>query len=106
MMRHILDTGLHDSAFISAQTQEFASLENSLAEVDIMVEAAACGVDGDTLKNAAAAFGQAKTAAIIYGTGVTLGSGGVATVTALADLALLTGNLGGRHWAISPQVRR
>jgi predicted molibdopterin-dependent oxidoreductase YjgC len=51
-------------------------------------------VEADALRAAAVAYGQAGAAAIIYGRGVTQGPSGAATVAALADLALLTGNIG------------
>ena len=65
-----------------------------MAGVDIAAEAAAAGVDADLLRRAAEAFGQAAAATIIYGTGAVQGSAGATTVAALADLALLTGNVG------------
>ena len=94
LIRHILDAGLRDAEFIAARTDGFAGFEDSLAGIDVAAEAAACGVEADTLRAAAVAFGQAAAAAIIYGPGVTQGPDGVATAAALADLALLTGNFG------------
>jgi len=94
ILRHIIDLGLHDADFVAAQTDGFAALEASLADVDVVQEAATCGVGADVLRAAAAAFAQAGAAAIIYGKGVAEGSGAVATVSALVDLALLTGNIG------------
>ena len=66
----------------------------SLADVDVAAEAATCGVEADTLRAAASAFAQAGAAAIIYGKGVAEGPGATATISALVDLALLTGNIG------------
>ncbi len=94
MMRHILDLGLQDAEFVTGRTDGFETFEKSLAGIDLKAEGEACGVEPDLLRTAAAAFGQAAAAAIIYGTGVTQGPGAVATVSALADLALLTGNVG------------
>ncbi len=94
MMRYLVDAGLTDKDLIGARTEDFAALEKSLVGVDIAAEAAACGVDADLLRQAAVAFGQAAAATIIYGTGAVQGPAGTATVAALADLALLTGNVG------------
>ena len=94
MMRHILDLGLQDAEFMGARTEGFDAVEKSLAGVDVKAEAATCGVEADVLRAAAVAFGQAAAAAIMYGTGVTQGPLGEAQVAALADLALLTGNIG------------
>ncbi len=94
MLRVILDEGLADAGFIAENTAGFATFQSSLAEVDVAAEAAVAGVDVDALRAAAAAFGRADAAAIIFGRGVTEGPGAADTVAALADLALLTGNLG------------
>jgi formate dehydrogenase alpha subunit len=94
IMRHILDQGLEDGTFIGAHTEGVEALKKSLLGVDIEAEAAVCGVEADLLRAAAAAFGQAAAAAIMYGTGATRGPLGAAEVAALVDLALLTGNLG------------
>ena len=94
IMKHIVDLGLQDAAFVGERTEGFEALQKSLAGVNIDAEAATCGVDADVLRAAAVAFGQAAAAAIMYGTGATRGPLGAAEVAALADLALLTGNVG------------
>ncbi len=94
MLRHLLDLGLQDAGFIAARTQDFSTFQASLAGVDVAAEAATCGVDADALRAAAEAYGQAAAAAVLYGPGLTHGPKGAATVSAVADLALLTGNVG------------
>lgn len=94
MLRHIIDLGLADAEFVATQTDGLSALEASLADVDIAAEAATCGVGVELLQAAAAAFAQAGAAAIIYGKGVAEGPAAVPVVSALVDLALLTGNLG------------
>jgi formate dehydrogenase alpha subunit len=94
MMRHILDLGLVDAEFMAARTEGFVAFEALLATVDPAAEAAACGVEPDLLRAAAVAFGQAAAAAIIYGPTLALGPKGAANVAGVADLAMLTGNLG------------
>lgn len=93
-LRHIIDLGLHDMAFIADHTDDFSSLEASLAGVDVETEAATCGVEADMLRAAASAFAEADAAAIIYGKGAAEGPSATITVAALVDLALLTGNIG------------
>jgi formate dehydrogenase alpha subunit len=94
MMRHLLDEKLTDPDFVAARTEGSGAFEAALTAVDIVAEAAACGVEADLLRAAAAAFGQADAAATIYGTGALRGPEGATTVAALAYLALLTGNFG------------
>jgi len=93
-MRHILDLGLEDGDFITARTEGFATLEASLAGLDVSTEAAVCGVEPDLLRAAAAAFGRGGAAAILYGPGLGQGPTSVAGVRAAASLAMLTGNIG------------
>ncbi len=94
MMRHLLDLGLNDAEFVADRTEGFDAFLASLEKVDVAGEAAACGLDADVLRAAAAAYGQAAAAAILFGPGLTHGSTGVASVKAVTDLALLTGNIG------------
>jgi predicted molibdopterin-dependent oxidoreductase YjgC len=94
IMRHLLDLGLEDAAFIGERTEGFEALRESLAGVDVEAEAAVCGIESDTLRAAAAAYGRAAAAAIMYGPGATHGPLGGDVAAALVDLALMTGNLG------------
>ncbi|OFW58139.1 MAG: hypothetical protein A2133_01610 [Actinobacteria bacterium RBG_16_64_13] len=94
LMRQILDLGFKDADFVAGRTEGFAAFEKSLADVDIEAEASACGVSATLLRAAAVAYGQAGAAAIIYGPGVSQAPQAEATVSALADLAMLTGNVG------------
>ena len=102
MMRYVLDVGLTDAEFIKSRTEGFAALESALKGLDLGVEAGSCGVDGDVLRAAAVAFGEAAAATIILGTGVAHGPKAAATVSALAYLALMTGNFGRRGAGIMP----
>jgi predicted molibdopterin-dependent oxidoreductase YjgC len=94
MMRHILDAGLVGADFVGSRTEGFTTLEGMLTGLDLGVEAGTCGVDADLLRTAAAAFGEADRALVIYGSGVSQGPKTTKTVTALADLVLMTGNVG------------
>jgi predicted molibdopterin-dependent oxidoreductase YjgC len=102
IMRYVLNLGLVDSEFVKARTEGLATLEASLKGLDLEIEAKTCGVDADLLKTVAVAFGEAAAATIIVGSGVAHGPKAVATVSALADLALLTGNFGRPGTGILP----
>ena len=94
MMRHIVDSGLEDAEFIAAQTEGYAEFLASLQSVTVDEAAAACGVEAAALREAAELYASAGAAGIVYSMGLTQQAGAVANVQALADLALLTGNLG------------
>jgi predicted molibdopterin-dependent oxidoreductase YjgC len=102
MMRYVLDLGLVDADFIKSRTEGFAALEASIKGLDPGVEAGSCGVEAEVLRAAALAFGEAAAATIILGSGVAHGPKAAATASALAYLALMTGNFGRRGAGIMP----
>jgi len=92
--RHLLDQGLADMEFVKARTDGYEEFLASLDGVDVAAEAAACGVDAKRLREAATAFGKADRAAVLFGSGVTHGPQAASVVAALADLVMLTGQVG------------
>lgn len=94
MMRVILDLELVDEKFVKESTDCYNVLEGSLEDLDLSVEAATCGVEADLLGQAAALLGGAEAAATLFGSGIARGAKAANTVSALVDLALVTGNIG------------
>ena len=94
MMKHMLELDLTDTDFMAAHTDGFEGFEKSLADVDVSVEAVTAGVDAELVRAAAAAFGRAGSAAVLVGTGAAQGPKSKAVMAAIADLMLLTGNVG------------
>jgi predicted molibdopterin-dependent oxidoreductase YjgC len=103
----ILNENLHATSFIDAKVEGLAEWQASLAEwtpertsqvtgipVQLLQEAARTYAQGGTTAKRDDTSGLFGPSAIIYGTGVTQWSNGVDNVHALANLALLTGNLG------------
>jgi len=71
--------------------------ENSPEEV-----AKVAGVDAETLREAARLYGNAKNGSIYYGLGVTEHSQGSTMVMGMANLAMLTGNIGRSGVGVNP----
>ena len=71
--------------------------ENSPEEVAIVA-----GVDAETIREAARLFGNAKNGSIYYGLGVTEHSQGSTMVMGMANLAMLTGNIGRSGVGVNP----
>jgi len=71
--------------------------ENSPEEV-----AKVAGVDAETLRAAARLYGSAKNGSIYYGLGVTEHSQGSTMVMGMANLAMLTGNIGRTGVGVNP----
>ena len=93
-LAHILALGLEDKAVVASGAEGLEELRSSLRDVDIEAEARRSGVDPGLLRAAAEAYGRADAAAILFGSGVMEGPAAEAVATAIADLALLTGNVG------------
>ena len=93
-LAHILALGLEDKAVVASGAEGLDELRSSLRDVDIEAEAGRSGVDAGLLRAAAEAYGRADAAAIMFGSGVMEGPAAETVTTAIADLALLTGNVG------------
>lgn len=94
MAQHILALGLHDRAFVAERCEGFEALVASLGGQTPEAVAGRCGVPAASIKAAAELYARTKPASIVYGLGVTEHRTGVDNVQALANLALLTGNVG------------
>jgi formate dehydrogenase (NADP+) alpha subunit len=90
----IIDEGLLDEEFVGRKTDNFAAFAGSLKEYTPEYVEQATGVSGPQIRAAALLYAKASRAAIVYGTGITQHAGGTDSVKALANLLLLTGNIG------------
>jgi formate dehydrogenase alpha subunit len=90
----IIDEGLLDEEFVARRTDNFEAFDQSLKKHTLKYVEKITGVKGQEIRAAARLYGQASRAAIVYGTGITQHTTGTNGVAALANLALLTGNVG------------
>jgi len=106
MAHVILTEGLEDKAFIRdrCDSEEFADYAEFITDPRHAPEAteAQTGVPAAALREAARAFAKAPNGAIYYGLGVTEHSQGSTTVMAIANLAMLTGNIGREGVGVNP----
>ncbi len=94
MMQAIMSRKRHHREFIQLHTQGFDDLKRELAPYTPEYVSRETGLSAKQIIQAAELYAGAKSACIIYGTGVTQHVNGTDLVSALADLALLTGNIG------------
>lgn len=92
--RVIIEEGLHDQAFIDARCENFDEFLASLAPFDLATVERITGVPREKIVEAAHLYGEAKTAMILWSLGITEHSHGSDNVMALANLAMITGNVG------------
>jgi formate dehydrogenase major subunit len=106
-MAHVIVTeGLADEAFIRSRCdwEEFAEYAEFVSDPRHSPEAteALTGVPAEALRAAARAFATGGNGAIYYGLGVTEHSQGSTTVMGIANLAMLTGNIGRPGVGVNP----
>jgi len=94
LARVIIDEGLLDEEFVARRTDNFEAFDESFKKYTLEYVEKATGVTGQEICAVARLYAKASRAAIIYGTGITQHTTGTDGVKALANLALLTGNIG------------
>ncbi len=97
----IIDKGWHDRAFCEKQTIGFNAVRNSLQDIDVDTACNRAGVTREQLEKAAELIHDRKTI-FIWGMGLTQHAHGTDNITALVNLALLTGNIGKPGCGLSP----
>ncbi len=102
MMRVIVDEGLADADFISQRCENYEEFAESLRDFDLDRVEKLTGVPADKIAAAARIYAQNSPAAIIYGMGITQHSHGTDNVLAVANLAMLTGNVGKPASGVNP----
>ena len=90
----IVKAGLIDNEFVDTRTEAFEAYKEFLAEWTPERAAEIAGVKADDIRKAATVYAQARPAMIFHGLGMTEHTQGTEGVRCLANLALLTGNIG------------
>lgn len=102
MMRVIVDERLLDSAFIEERCEEFDAFRESLKNFDRDFVEKITGVPADQIAEAARMYATNSPASVLYTMGITQHSHGTDNVMAIADLAMLTGNIGKPGNGVNP----
>ncbi len=102
MMHIIYKNNLHDQAFIEDRTEGFDQFVDSFKHYSPQKASDISGVDSQDLVNAAKLFGGAGNGLIFYSMGITQHTCGTDNVMAIADLAMMTGNVGRRGAGVNP----
>ncbi len=102
MMKVILDQGLEDKAFISENTEEFDAFKNLIHTVSLDEVSGITGVSVEDIQTLAETYAKADKASIVYCMGITQHTNGVNNVKSLANLSMLTGNIGKYATGVNP----
>jgi formate dehydrogenase alpha subunit len=102
LMNVILAEGLTDEAFMAERTEGFETVRETVKKYTPKYVEKITGVPADDIRRAALIYGGAKRAAIIYAMGITQHTTGVDNVMTLANLAMMTGNIGKAGGGVNP----
>jgi len=101
MMNAIVADGLENKEFIASRTEGFdqawPAIEPCTPEAAVVT-----GVPADDIREAARLFATAARGSIVYSMGITQHTTGTDNVLALANLALLTGQIGRASTGVNP----
>ena len=102
MAYYIIEEGLVDRGFVDARCEDFDEFERKIRALDIDKMEKVSGVDRKLVREAAIAYATAPNAMCFHGLGVTEHSQGTRTVTLIASLAMMTGNIGREGVGVNP----
>ncbi len=102
IMHVIVEENLYDSKFIEERTEGFDDLVETVKEYTPEMAEEITGVPKAHIVKAARLFAGAERAAILYGMGITQHTTGTDNVKSIANLLMLTGNIGREGTGFSP----
>lgn len=102
MLYSIIKENVADKDFINARTEGYDEFKQNILQLNIDELEKITGVDRNLVRDAAMAYASAPNAMSFHGLGVTEHSQGTYTVMLIADLAMITGNIGRRGVGVNP----
>ncbi len=102
MIHVIIKEKLQDSAFIKDRTVKYGILEKSVEKYTPEYVESITGIAARDLIETARLYAKAEPAAILYCMGITQHTSGTDNVKALANLAMLCGNIGIKGGGLNP----
>jgi formate dehydrogenase major subunit len=102
LMHVIIKEKLHDVEFIEKRTEGFEELRQQVAKYTPEFVEGITGIPAESLVAAAKLFAGARAGSILYCMGITQHISGTDNVKSLANLSMLTGNLGIPGGGVNP----
>lgn len=102
MLYYIIKEGLDHKDFIEARTEGYEEFRTSILNLNIGELENVSGVPREQVRAAAIAYAKAGAAMSFHGLGVTEHSQGTFTVMQIANLAMITGNIGRPGCGVNP----
>ena len=98
----IISEGLVDEEFVASRVDGFGELRSAVAEWTPERAASVCGVDAEQIRAVGRLVATARPVISFHGLGMTEHEQGTDGVVAIANLALLTGNVGRPGAGVNP----
>lgn len=102
MLYYIIKEGYINDRFIDLRTEGYEDFKNNILQLDMDELESISGVPKSQVRAAAIAYAEAPNAMCFHGLGVTEHYQGTYTVMLIADLAMITGNIGRPGVGVNP----
>ncbi len=102
MARVILEEGLANTEFATTCCENFEAFKESLKDYPLDFVSEVTGLQKEVIAGAARLYATTRPASIVYTLGITEHSHGTENVMSLANLAMLTGNIGLPSTGVNP----
>ncbi len=102
MAHVIISEELWDKDFVANRTEDFEALKDTVARYTPEYAAEITGIPAQTIKEVARGYAQAPSATILYTMGITQHICGTHNVFAVANLAMLCGQIGKPSSGVNP----
>ncbi len=102
IMHVIIEEELYDKEFVEERTENFEMLKSVVSEYTPEMVSEITGVPAEKIIEAACLYGSAEKGAIYFAMGITQHRTGTDNVLSVANLAMLTGNVGRESTGVNP----
>jgi len=102
MMNVIINENLCDKDFISERTEGFDGLVETVKDFTPEKAQKITTIPAEDIRKAARIYANSETASIVYSMGITQHTTGTDNVLSLANLAMITGNIGKESTGVNP----
>ncbi len=102
LMNVIISENLHKKEYIQSRCENYEEFEKIVLKYNLELVEKITGVSKDKLKEAAIMYASSDPASIVYSMGITQHTTGVDNVRSIANLAMLTGNVGKESSGVNP----
>lgn len=102
LMSIIISEGLEDKKYVKTRTEGFEELKKVVEKYTPEYTAPIVGVDAESMVKAARLYAKTKPASVLYTLGITEHTVGTENVMSVANLAMLTGNVGVESGGVNP----